>query len=190
MSYYEWDHTRPNVTISIDYSSLIKPPRTQSVSAPRLLSSGPSSTYTLAPPWNRQAQTWHRPPSRSESAYAKTKMCMFYLRGGCRHGDACTYAHDMLQLRERPDLSNTRLCPMVRQGHCGSDGCKFAHSRGELRGTNDVYKTGMCRFWSKGRCAAGNTCRHAHGLEELVVMADIDLQLINSDKLPPPPGWI
>lgn len=107
-------------------------------------------------------ETW-----RAGSAFAKTKLCSFHLRGMCSHGERCTFAHDITQLRVQPDLAKTRMCPLFRKGQCVSNSCTYAHSRDELRGTEDVYKTSMCRFWIKGRCSAGQHCRHAHGVDEL-----------------------
>ena len=99
---------------------------------------------------------------RVGSAFAKTKVCAFHLRGMCAHGEHCTYAHDIGQLRTAPDLVKTRMCP--RKEYCFNTRCLYAHSRDELRGTEDVYKTSLCRFWSNGRCSAGTNCRHAHGV--------------------------
>lgn len=48
-----------------------------------------------------------------------------------------------------------------------SSQCRFAHALGELRATCDVYKTKLCAFWAVGYCKAGESCRHAHGEEEL-----------------------
>lgn len=67
--------------------------------------------------------------------YRRTKMCKFYLAGGCSRGESCLFAHGQLDLRVLPDFSKTRFCPeMQKSGQC-QDGiyCKFAHSKQELR---------------------------------------------------------
>lgn len=117
-------------------------------------------------------------PTQHISVFAKTKVCSFHLRGMCAHGDLCSYAHDIGQLRVQPDLAKTRMCP--KRVACAGRACSYAHSREELRGTEDVYKTSLCRFWSAGRCSAGDQCRHAHGLNELRGHDEI---------LPVPPGF-
>jgi len=107
--------------------------------------------------------------NKSSSTFTRTKLCSFHLRGMCAHGSNCSYAHEIVELRDQPDLSKTRMCPLFRKGNCLRTDCTYAHSRDELRGTDDVYKTSLCRFWANGRCAAGKYCRHAHGIEEMRV---------------------
>ncbi|KAF4671986.1 hypothetical protein FOL46_009662 [Perkinsus olseni] len=105
---------------------------------------------------------------RNREVFSKTRMCKFYLRGQCKHGSDCGYAHDWSELRQAPDLRKTKMCQLYRKGQCpnGAD-CAYAHSRDELRATADVYKTSLCRFWMNGSCNAGSKCRHAHGAHEL-----------------------
>jgi hypothetical protein len=105
---------------------------------------------------------------RERSTFTKTKFCTFYMKGVCRFGYECSYAHSYDDLRDQPNLTKTRLCPELRKGQC-SRGlfCQYAHCRDELRGTDDVYKTAICRFWLSGHCSAGKHCRHAHGSSDL-----------------------
>lgn len=104
-------------------------------------------------------------------SFSRTKLCLFHIRGQCKHGANCNYAHSMVELREAPDLRKTKMCPLLKRGTCSAgEGCTYAHARNELRSTDGVYKTQLCRFWLSGNCAAGDRCRHAHGVSEMKVM--------------------
>ncbi|OEH76903.1 zinc finger c-x8-c-x5-c-x3-h type protein [Cyclospora cayetanensis] len=117
----------------------------------------------------------------------KTKMCRFHLQGCCSKGPLCVFAHDARELRERPNLIRTRLCPYMtrtasdratgseqqQQGplSCSKgDACKFAHSVEELRSTPEFFKTAVCPLHAAGgpkACPSGAACRFAHGEAEL-----------------------
>mmetsp|Transcript_43986 Transcript_43986/g.87392 ORF Transcript_43986/g.87392 Transcript_43986/m.87392 type:complete len:255 (-) Transcript_43986:202-966(-) len=70
------------------------------------------------------------------SALANTRICKFYLRGKCRRGVRCTFAHGEGALQPQPDLYRTQLCRQFMQsGTCRFGGrCSFAHGFGQLRG--------------------------------------------------------
>eukprot|EP00746_Dinoflagellata_sp_MGD_P082923 gnl/MRDRNA2_/MRDRNA2_32964_c0_seq1.p1 gnl/MRDRNA2_/MRDRNA2_32964_c0~~gnl/MRDRNA2_/MRDRNA2_32964_c0_seq1.p1 ORF type:complete len:448 (+),score=91.08 gnl/MRDRNA2_/MRDRNA2_32964_c0_seq1:178-1344(+) len=140
---------------------------------------------------------------KGKDAFQRTKMCMHFLKGWCRAGNDCPWAHDSDELRQRPDLRKTRLCDNFLKGKCHLDGnrCTFAHSREELRATEDLYKTMLCRFWLVGNCKAGTSCRHAHGEHELrdkvqqAVAQEVPVQKAPQvpitkpeKKMQPPPG--
>ena len=132
----------------------------------------------------------------TNTPFSKTKLCSFHLRGKCTHGAHCLYAHDVSELKSPPDLTKTRLCPMLRKGMCMKKQCTYAHTREDLRGTADVYKTSICRFYANGKCSAGKHCRHAHGVSELrnrqstppSLLLDHDSCSV-SPLLTPPPGF-
>ncbi|CAE7946187.1 unnamed protein product [Symbiodinium sp. KB8] len=42
--------------------------------------------------------------------YRGTELCSFFLKGMCRHGTKCNFAHSINDLKEKPDFSKTRLC--------------------------------------------------------------------------------
>lgn len=109
------------------------------------------------------------PPSL---AFYKTKLCPhIQQRGRCGKGPSCVFAHSETELRCPPNLTKTKLCPQIRRGEtCPNDEatCPFAHSLDALRHTDDLFKTKYCHMWKKGKCTAGETCRHAHGTDELV----------------------
>merc|ERR1719453_1271600 len=97
----------------------------------------------------------------------KTKMCKHFLKGRCRYGQACSYAHNPEELRYRPDLTKTRLCKNYDLGRCNDPNCLYAHGSEQLRGTNGVWKTVLCMKYPSGMCKAGRHCRFAHGMHEL-----------------------
>lgn len=134
---------------------------------------------------------------KGKSAFQRTKMCVHFLKGRCRAGVECPWAHGADELRGRPDLRKTRLCELFIKGKCplDSEQCVFAHSREELRATEDLYKTTLCRFWLVGNCKAGVACRHAHGKAELrekvpqVGARDVSASEAAEPGVPqPPPG--
>lgn len=47
---------------------------------------------------------------------AKTKMCIHHVNGRCTRASQCLFAHSENELRDRPDLYKTRLCPSVIAG--------------------------------------------------------------------------
>ncbi|CBZ55276.1 unnamed protein product [Neospora caninum Liverpool] len=64
--------------------------------------------------------------------------------------NGCTFAHGIEELRERPQLSKTRICEKWRQGlceHVNSEDCKFAHGKEDLR----IAKPGICDLHRQGR---------------------------------------
>eukprot|EP00382_Lankesteria_abbotti_P000519 CAMPEP_0113845204 /NCGR_PEP_ID=MMETSP0372-20130328/630_1 /TAXON_ID=340204 /ORGANISM="Lankesteria abbotti" /LENGTH=1035 /DNA_ID=CAMNT_0000814227 /DNA_START=99 /DNA_END=3206 /DNA_ORIENTATION=- /assembly_acc=CAM_ASM_000359 len=84
--------------------------------------------------------------------------------GKCKMKDGCNYAHTEAELRRKPDLSCTKLCPSVEKGkECVNASCRYAHKQSELRATSIFHKTKMCKHWKNGKCSGGVTCRHAHG---------------------------
>lgn len=97
--------------------------------------------------------------------YRKTRVCPWYTSGRCMMGDHCNYAHSQSELRVRPDLTRTRMCPKMES--CTDPSCRFAHGSEELRATGAFFRTKLCKFWQKGSCPAGVHCRHAHGEEQL-----------------------
>lgn len=91
------------------------------------------------------------------------------VKGCCRYGKDCNYAHSAEELRPPPKLDKTMICAWVKAGLTCEKGdkCPFAHSRSEMRHTANMYKTNMCRNWVNGRCHNRKSCSHAHGQAEL-----------------------
>jgi len=99
----------------------------------------------------------------------KTVMCRFHMAGNCRKGALCGYAHGTEDLRVKPDLQCTSMCPAVLQkGSCDNPNCRYAHDNAELRTTSVFFKSKMCMFATRGRCKNGDACRFAHTDEDLI----------------------
>jgi len=73
--------------------------------------------------------------AKDNHALDKTKLCKFFLKGQCRRGSTCTFAHGRRQLRPQPDLFRTQLCiDFVNGGSCSfGASCRYAHNSEELR---------------------------------------------------------
>ena len=78
----------------------------------------------------------------------KSTLCQFYLKGPCKNGDTCTYAHGTSELRT-------------------ADGNSVA----DLENSSDkkvLFKTTLCaKFVTYGDCPFGPACNFAHGVKEL-----------------------
>jgi len=78
----------------------------------------------------------------------KSTLCQFYLKGPCKNGENCTYAHGTSELRT-PD----------------------GNSVADLESSNDkkvLFKTTLCaKFVTYGDCPFGPGCNFAHGVKEL-----------------------
>jgi hypothetical protein len=94
----------------------------------------------------------------------KTRLCVFFQQGVCKHRSKCPFAHGKSELHQAPSLHKTRICPNLHT--CSNENCTYAHSQEELQ--SDVsFKTNMCRWHMQGKCRNGGTCRFAHGMDEL-----------------------
>jgi len=101
--------------------------------------------------------------------FYKTKMCNLFLLNLCKKGNDCPFAHSEDEIREKPNLEKTKLCPQfLEEGKCNKGNrCAFAHGEEELRSTPDLFKTAICNLWSQGKCTSGERCRFAHGPKDL-----------------------
>lgn len=97
----------------------------------------------------------------------KTKFCMFYLQGSCHYGERCTFAHNISEMQSAPDLQKTKICQAASGGACGDRACPFAHSEQELRAPLMFHKRSLCIWFDQGKCRNGESCRFAHGFEDL-----------------------
>lgn len=107
-----------------------------------------ASTSTESHPGSRQCSPSTKDSSSSEhervfkfevtdraaNFFTKTSMCEFYLKGACKKGAYCRFAHGEGELRQKPDLRCTQMCPvMMRFGECCDSRCRFAHTESDLR---------------------------------------------------------
>jgi hypothetical protein len=97
----------------------------------------------------------------------KTRMCAYWAKGTCNHGDDCAFAHTESEIQVMPNLSKTRMCEAFQQGKCTDSNCTFAHNEEELRPTELFHKTQMCKWAKTGKCRNGPKCRFAHSRNEL-----------------------
>jgi len=81
------------------------------------------------------------PNSRVPKALEKTQLCKHWLKGFCRFGWKCGYAHQEGELVPRPNLFKTRLCLKFFCGNCTAENCKYAHGSPELRKPNQDEKS-------------------------------------------------
>ncbi|ETW36390.1 hypothetical protein PFTANZ_02942 [Plasmodium falciparum Tanzania (2000708)] len=91
-------------------------------------------------------------------------MCKYALINKCDRGENCTFAHDINELRIKPDMRKTKLCKSYILGKCTDNNCIYAHSVNELR---EVGKPAICQLHREGRCIKGNQCRFAHSINDI-----------------------
>ena len=91
----------------------------------------------------------------------RTKMCSLFLSGKCHYGaDRCFYAHSPAELREKPQLAKTSLCPSFKRGCCRRGGnCTYAHDVSEMTASS---KSVRCLWYANGHCSHGSSCRFLH----------------------------
>jgi len=83
----------------------------------------------------RPVETVASRPTRTDPHLQNTEMCKFYMHGRCTRGQACTFAHGRVELRDKPDFYHTRLCAeFVNTGVCSMGSrCRYAHSEHQIR---------------------------------------------------------
>lgn len=65
----------------------------------------------------------------------KTKLCTHHMKGSCKRGESCNFAHgqEELVLTEVPLNAKTKLCDYFNKGSClRGDCCTFAHGPNDL----------------------------------------------------------
>eukprot|EP00929_Paragymnodinium_shiwhaense_P087596 TRINITY_DN47735_c0_g1_i1.p1 TRINITY_DN47735_c0_g1~~TRINITY_DN47735_c0_g1_i1.p1 ORF type:complete len:289 (+),score=39.27 TRINITY_DN47735_c0_g1_i1:181-1047(+) len=79
---------------------------------------------------------------RLVSACARTRMCKYYLEGICKQGDNCSFAHSSDELRDQPNMQQTRLCKYwMVTGTCASGAsCSYAHGANNLRPSTHIQQ--------------------------------------------------
>lgn len=103
-----------------------------------------------------------------ETQLQKTKLCRYHMKGLCKHGSDCRFAHGKDQLVEPPNLEKTRMCSdFLENGVCNNPNCTFAHQESELKKANICRKTAICTWFLAGNCRNGEECDFAHGEHEL-----------------------
>eukprot|EP00746_Dinoflagellata_sp_MGD_P153492 gnl/MRDRNA2_/MRDRNA2_84276_c0_seq3.p1 gnl/MRDRNA2_/MRDRNA2_84276_c0~~gnl/MRDRNA2_/MRDRNA2_84276_c0_seq3.p1 ORF type:complete len:373 (-),score=65.44 gnl/MRDRNA2_/MRDRNA2_84276_c0_seq3:235-1353(-) len=68
----------------------------------------------------------------------RTKICKHFLKGTCRYGDKCGFAHSDDAINEKPNLVKTTMCSRFQKGCClKGASCQFAHGQGELKSVHE-----------------------------------------------------
>lgn len=98
--------------------------------------SGPDSRSRLVSDVSMPRALDQKPQNKDTAGFEKTVMCVFFTKGLCTRGPDCTFAHDLCQVRAKPDLARTSLCrQFMKKGFCkNADVCKYAHGKQQLRG--------------------------------------------------------
>jgi len=74
------------------------------------------------------------------SVLHKTKLCKFNVIGECNRGHKCGFAHSAAELQPVPDLSRTKMCPVLsKAGTCDDSNCRYAHETVQRRKKAFVY---------------------------------------------------
>jgi hypothetical protein len=122
-----------------------------------------------------------------ETQLQKTKLCRYHMKGLCKHGSECRFAHGKDELAELPNLQKTRMCPnLLANGHCETpDSCPFAHHENELKKVNICHKTAICTWYLAGKCRNGTECDFAHGEHELKGNAAITKKTLDAKNQMP-----
>eukprot|EP00403_Amphidinium_massartii_P033677 CAMPEP_0178437672 /NCGR_PEP_ID=MMETSP0689_2-20121128/35138_1 /TAXON_ID=160604 /ORGANISM="Amphidinium massartii, Strain CS-259" /LENGTH=359 /DNA_ID=CAMNT_0020059931 /DNA_START=53 /DNA_END=1132 /DNA_ORIENTATION=+ len=117
------------------------------------------------------AAAQEKKPSQQRACFQdqlrKTKLCVYHLKGTCKNGWSCSYAHAEQELQNAPDLRKTRLCKAFAAGSCTNKSCTYAHSADELRSSEMFFKKTLCIWHARDKCRNGDQCRFAHGSVEL-----------------------
>jgi hypothetical protein len=140
----------------------------------------PSYTESVKPDKTEKEQ---RSLFALETQLQKTKLCRYHMKGLCKHGSDCRFAHGKDQLVQPPNLQKTRMCPDLQEkGVCNNPHCTFAHHENELKKVNICHKTAVCTWFLAGKCRNGVECDFAHGEHELKGNAATLLQTGKNQK--------
>jgi len=82
--------------------------------------------------------------NRCENLLQSTVLCTFHARGVCNRGSQCGFAHGTQNVKVKPDLAKTKMCPsLLKVGRCSDPTCTFAHSKSEIRRLSANVATGV-----------------------------------------------
>jgi len=121
---------------------------------------GTSLLGFVAKPWFCAARNQQQMMRKRTSVLHKTQLCKFNSIGECNRGNKCGFAHTAADLHPVPDLSRTKMCPILsKAGICDDSNCRYAHETGQRRKKGSVYfgKSGV----SNPSCCIPNTQRKA-----------------------------
>ncbi|CAK0910286.1 unnamed protein product, partial [Prorocentrum cordatum] len=74
-----------------------------------------------------------REPAPLVARLRRPRLCSYFLRGQCKYGRECDFAHAESELVPAPDFTNMHMCKAFQLGRCKRKRCRFAHGVQELR---------------------------------------------------------
>eukprot|EP00746_Dinoflagellata_sp_MGD_P035421 gnl/MRDRNA2_/MRDRNA2_18473_c0_seq1.p1 gnl/MRDRNA2_/MRDRNA2_18473_c0~~gnl/MRDRNA2_/MRDRNA2_18473_c0_seq1.p1 ORF type:complete len:293 (+),score=35.20 gnl/MRDRNA2_/MRDRNA2_18473_c0_seq1:70-948(+) len=90
----------------------------------------------------------------------QTRQCKHFLRGSCRYGDKCGFAHSD-SVKDRPNLVKTKMCARFEKGLCDKGAkCHFAHSQTELRQITNTSNSSVDNSAWASTCKPGEAGYH------------------------------
>ncbi|ORX96918.1 hypothetical protein K493DRAFT_407074 [Basidiobolus meristosporus CBS 931.73] len=94
-------------------------------------------------------------PGNNDNPLYKTRLCeRFETEGFCPYGPKCTFAHGVVELKEKKPQTNEKPSTVENKIRESND--------------NPLYKTKLCeRFMKENFCQYGPKCNFAHGRAEL-----------------------
>lgn len=90
-------------------------------------------------------------PRKPKDHFRATELCTFFAAGACSRGTSCNFAHDVADLKQKPNFKKTRLCEkFTRTGWCPSGAnCSFAHSKAEMQAATSLSRKAKRGLLSK-----------------------------------------
>lgn len=93
-----------------------------------------ASSKSTADSVNEQDDAPQPPLKTFAKTLWRTRLCKHFMKGQCRYGNKCGFAHSEEGVNQRPNLIKTRLCSRFQKGYCQKgENCQFAHGLDELK---------------------------------------------------------
>ncbi|EEQ99474.1 conserved hypothetical protein [Perkinsus marinus ATCC 50983] len=111
----------------------------------------------------------------------KTKFCRHFIRGSCKYGEDCTYAHSIEELAARPNFYKTKICT---RPNCNDPDCQYAHSIYELQDFYAKEADRICPSFLAGQCN-DSSCPMSHNrtqASEMMLAQCFNLMKSNTDR--------
>jgi len=130
--------------------------------------------------------------------FRATELCKFHLAGACSRGMSCNFAHDVVELKAKPNFAKTRLCDSFsRTGRCAAGAtCSFAHGKEEMRSATAESRKAT-RFASRSATSPslfspGRRCdNEAATATDIAALWDAGGDMFDQDGLAAPAGrWL
>ena len=84
----------------------------------------------------------------------KSKKCKYFLKGSCRDGDSCSFAHDLPTKIESP-VKISKLCSYFIENDCREgESCKYSHQK--------PLAENICKEFMKGESCSLKGCKSMH----------------------------